>query len=88
MKHNRQALIVKSSAVRFGRTVSSISLSRKPLPQCPEPAGLDVTPRPFSDHKRMKAIVLAFLRFNSASARWIESAARGALSASFSCATG
>ncbi len=56
MKHNRQALIVKSSAVRFGRTVSSISLSRKPLPQCPEPAGLDVTPRPFS---RMKAIGLS-----------------------------
>ena len=30
----------------------------------------------------------AFLRFNSASARWIESAARTARSASFSCATG
>ena len=30
----------------------------------------------------------AFLRFNSASARWIASAARTARSASFSCATG
>ena len=32
--------------------------------------------------------VLAFLRFNPASARWIASAARAARSASFSCATG
>ena len=32
--------------------------------------------------------VSAFLRFSSASARWIASAARTARSASFSCATG
>ena len=32
--------------------------------------------------------VPAFLRFSSASARWIDSAARAARSASFSCATG
>ena len=33
-------------------------------------------------------LVPAFLQFNSASARWIASAARAARSASFSCATG
>ena len=32
---------------------------RSSFPQFPEPTGLDVTPRPFSDHKRMDAIVVA-----------------------------
>ena len=45
----------------------------------------------FDPDARVRALACqqpAFLRFTSASARWIESAARAARSASFSCATG
>jgi hypothetical protein len=54
----------KAGAQRSSFAGAKIGLPRAPRQgperhSAPEPTGLDVTPRPFSGHKRMEAIVVA-----------------------------